>query len=203
MIDENKKDQLRETIKQVIKEQPDLFDSLMDQMLFHEDPAYYFLDKAIKLLAEYEDFKKAIPIINMGLNINDPDQNIYLYKLRGECKFNLNNNGDWFSDYQNAIDTVNLEDENRNELLSDIYIDVFELFMKVNDFIKAEEFINNALELANGMDGSFYNYECLKLRSTLYRELGKNTEADEDSRLSEEYERKWNAEEEANPSSIW
>ena len=73
---------------------PDILDSFMDMMLYKEDPAYFLSEKAIKLIVYDENYHKAIHIINMGLRINDPNRNFQFYKLRGECKFEIDKNSD-------------------------------------------------------------------------------------------------------------
>ncbi len=179
-------------IIEMLENNPDLFESAMDTLLRTENPAYYFQDKAIHKMVDEKDYEGAIPLINNGLDAKDKKLEAKLYQLRAQCKIKTHNEIEGIIDLQTAIISLLNYQPDDTEEISECYSDIFEAYMKLKDFVKAESYINQAIALSEKDNNLLYKYLFLLKRSKLYEELGDISKSTKDLALSikfkEEYD---------------
>lgn len=99
---------------------PDLMDSMLEDLAFADEPAEKYRRKAIDKMFDDKDYTGAIQLINKGLEFDEPETEPFLYELRAECAEKLLNYNDALSDMDKAIESILKNLPDRYYSISDI-----------------------------------------------------------------------------------
>lgn len=194
VLNDQDKEKYIDLVKKMLKEDPELQKNLMDHLMLMEDPAEFYLNEAIELFVRKKDYYEAINSIEKVLNMNDIEKNPYLYRLRAECYAEIGQIDKAIIDYEIAIKSL-LEIEPENfDFLCRCYSSIFDLYFKLEDWIKAELYINQALLISDNLISAVYKFKYFEKRSNLYKKLGRIELANNDLELSKKFRIKWKSE---------
>jgi hypothetical protein len=129
------------------------------------------------------DHLSAIRILNIGLKLNNKDDNISLLNLRFQC-YRENMEYDLaIKDLLEVIVNLELNYPQNKMTLVNFHIDLFDVYILMEDYKNAEKSINNAISILENIEDDekmFTLYICYKNRSTLNLKIGNLIAAEED-----------------------
>lgn len=187
-------DKIRKYTERFVAENPDHFNTFLDRMKFLEDPGIYYLDKAIIRFVDEKDYEGALELIDKGLSLANNLTMYKLYKLRGQCSFELGKDlVIWERDFEYA-ERIARKHPNRSELLTELWWEWCDLYMKIEDYHEADGclFLAN-LESEKIAKNSGFKYQIFKRMVKLYDVTG-NVFYDEIIEQAEEFRAKWKRE---------